>query len=68
MATRGGAALVTEVHLTLALFVEARVGQEAHQKRLILRERHRCLYTTLMGKSKNAMSSVGLEGRGAHKE
>jgi hypothetical protein len=65
-----GAALITdcgwgvvrEVHLTLALFEEARVGQEAHQRCQILRERRRWHYSTPMGKSEVVMSSVGIEG------
>jgi hypothetical protein len=45
-----------------------RDGQEDHRRRSILRERCQLLCSTPMGKSENAMSSVGFEGRGAHEE
>jgi hypothetical protein len=51
-----------------ALFEEARVGQGAHRRRHVLKERRRQQYSTSMGKSEVTTSSVGIEGRGARGE
>jgi hypothetical protein len=63
-----GGEAVREVHLTPALFEEARVGQGAHRRRHVLKEWRRRQYSTSMGKSEVTTSSVGIEGRGARGE
>jgi hypothetical protein len=60
--TDGGGGEVREVHHTPMLFGEARVGHETHRRQQILRERRRWQYSTPMGESEVATSSVGIEG------